>query len=196
MIFNITKRISKFDEVTQFRLRNMFLFCIGYFLIIPILAQLKGIYLASWIISMFMIGEQLMNKTNRFLVENYSISTLFRIGNIVHLLTILVALMFFVNPLYMVVGDSLLSLLDIAIFNAYSIKLTNYLTEFYPQDMSEFQIIRNSIWTDAVLLSLGITSFITYFWDNGVAIGFFIVYNIFFSLYLFKNWRFYTNKNI
>lgn len=189
-------RIHKFDIVTQFRLKNLFLFCIGFFLITPILTDLKGEYLAAWVISILLIAEQLVVKTNRYFITNYTLAELYKIGIIIHVFYASSALLYFIDPLYMVIADSLVAITDIAVFNSYSIKLTNYLTDNYPDSMSEFQIVRNLIWADGVLIGLGITTVLTYMYPLYIGVTCFAVYNYIFSFYLFSNWNFYSKHNI
>ena len=71
--------------------------------------------------------------------------------------------------------------------------LNNYLTNNYPESMNEFQIVRNSIWADGILVGLTTVTTITYFFGNSVAIILFIIFNICFSSWLIWNWKFYDN---
>ena len=94
----------------------------------------------------------------------------------------------------MIYGDMIAGIFDVTIFSAFSIMLTNYLTNNYPESMNEFQIIRNSIWADGILLGLVIVTMITYFYGNDIAIICFLIFNICFSAWLIYNWRFYDGK--
>jgi hypothetical protein len=68
------------------------------------------------------------------------------------------------------------------------------MTEKYPEHMSEYQIIRNSVWADGILIGLCIVTFITYFYGNTIAVISFLIFNTIFSTWLIKNWNFYKDK--
>ena len=188
---NYFSKLKGFDTFTRFRLINSFIIAIGINLIIPILSDLKGEYLVSWVISLFLILETISVKTNRYFVANFSISKLYKISIFAHLSFTLVAALYFWNPLYMVYADMITAIIDVSIFSALSIKLNNYLTDNYPDSMSEFQIIRNNIYADGILLGLSIVTILSYLFGNSIAIIIFIIFNTIFSVYLIKNWNFY-----
>ena len=142
---NYFSKLKRFDKFTRFRLVNAFIVAIGVNLITPIVSDLKGEYLVSWIISAFLIIETISIKTNRYFVDNFSIDRLYKISIFAHLSFTLVAALYFWNPLLMIYADMIIAILDISIFSAFNIKLNNYLTDNYPDSMSEFQIIRNNI---------------------------------------------------
>lgn len=190
------KKLKEFDAVTRFRLINAFIIAAGMNLLYPVLADLKGEYLVAWIISAFMIIETLAVKTNRYFIENFSLSKIYKLSVFAHINFTLVAALYFWNPLYMIYGDMIAAILDVSIFSAFSIMLNNYLTNNYPESMNEFQIVRNSIWADGILLGLFTVTAITYFFGNSVAIAVFLVFNIIFSSWLIWNWKFYDNINM
>ena len=196
MITKYVNQFNKFDKVTKFRLINAFLIAAGMNLLYPVLADLKGEYLVAWVISAFMIIETLAVKTNRYFVDNFSLSLIYKLSIIAHINFTLVAGLYFWNPLYMIYGDMIAAILDVSIFSAFSIMLNNYLTNNYPESMNEFQIVRNSIWADGILLGLFTVTAITYFFGNSVAIILFIIFNICFSAWLIWNWKFYDNINM
>jgi hypothetical protein len=88
------------------------------------------------------------------------------------------------------------AIIDVSIFSAFSIMLNNYLTNNYPESMGEFQIVRNSIWADGILLGLFTVTGLTYFFGNSVAIAAFLIFNVIFSGWLIRNWGFYDNVSI
>jgi len=194
--FNTVKQIHKFDNVTKFRLLNAFIFAVGFNLFVPILMDLKGEYLAAWAISAFMIGEQLAVKTNRYMVENFTISDLYKMGIGIHIVFIITAMIYFLSPLYMVILDGIITIIVMSVFGAHTIKLNNYLTENSPEDMNEFQIIRNNIWADALLFGLFVTTAITYFFSNDVGLICFIIYNSCYTGWMIYNWNFYDKLKI
>lgn len=192
-MFGCLRKFKTFDEVTRFRLINAFLVAIGMSLLAPLIITLKGTLMLAWVISIFAIFNMLAVKTNDFMVENFSISQLYRMGVITHILLILAAGLYFWNPLLMIWLDSSIVILETAIFSSYSIVLTNYITDNFPNDMKKFQIVRNSSWADGALTGLGIITLITFFFPLSYAIGFFMVYNILFSMWMINNWNFYDN---
>ncbi len=189
---NYFSKLKRFDKFTRFRLVNAFIVAIGVNLIIPIMSDLKGEYLVSWIISAFLILETISIKTNRYFVDNFSIDRLYKISIFAHLSFTLVAALYFWNPLLMIYADMITAIIDVSIFSAFSIKLNNYLTDNYPDSMSEFQIIRNSIYADGILLGLSIVTVLSYLFGNSIVVIIFIVFNTIFSIYLIKNWNFYS----
>lgn len=189
-------QFNKFDTVTRFRLINAFLIAAGMNLLYPVLADLKGEYLVAWIISAFMIIETLAVKTNRYFIENFTLSRMYKLSVFAHINFTLVAALYFWSPIYMIYADMIAAIIDVSIFSAFSIMLTNYLTDNYPESMNEFQIVRNSIWADGILLGLCTVTLITYFFGNSVAISVFLVFNVCFSSWLVWNWNFYDNVKI
>ena len=196
MITKYFNQFNNFDKVTRFRLINAFIIDAGMNLLYPVLADLKVEYLVSLIISAFMIIETIAVKTNRYFIDNFSLSTMYKISIFAHINFTLVAGLYFWNPLYMIYGDMIAAIIDVSIFSAFSIMLTNYLTNNYPESMNEFQIVRNSIWADGILVGLTTVTTITYFFGNSVAIILFIIFNICFSSWLIWNWKFYDDVRI
>ncbi len=143
-----------------------------------------------WVIAMFGILGNLAVKTNDYL-STLGLDKIYKLGVIFHLVIILVTTVYFFNPLYMIYLDSFFLIVDIAIFSTYSILLNNYIADFYPTKMKEFQIIRNSSWADGYLLGLGVSALVTYFFSLSGAIYLFVLCELLFTLWLFKNWRFY-----
>ena len=188
---NYFSKLKRFDKFTRFRLVNAFIVAIGVNLITPIVSDLKGEYLVSWIISAFLIIETISIKTNRYFVDNFSIDRLYKISIFAHLSFTLVAALYFWNPLLMIYADMITVILDMSIFSAFNIKLNNYLTDNYPDSMSEFQIIRNNIYADGILLGLSMVTVLSYLFGNSIVVIIFIVFNTIFSIYLIKNWNFY-----
>ena len=187
------KKLKDFDAVTRYRLINAFIIAAGMNLLYPVLADLKGEYLVAWIISAFMILETLAVKTNRYFTENFSLSKIYKLSIFAHINFTVVAALYFWNPLYMIYGDMIAAILDVSIFSAFSIMLNNYLTDNYPESMNEFQIVKNSIWADGILIGLFTVTTITYFFGNSVAIVVFLIFNVLFSSWLIWNWKFYDN---
>jgi len=195
-MFNSLTKINQFDRVTKFRLINAFLIAAGMNLLYPVLADLKGEYLVAWVISAFMILETLAVKTNRYITENFKINTVYKLSVLEHINFKVVAAFYFWNPLYMIYADMIAAIIDVSIFSAFSIMLNNYLTNNYPESMGEFQIVRNSIWADGILLGLFTVTGLTYFFGNSVAIAAFLIFNVIFSGWLIRNWGFYDNVSI
>lgn len=193
MFFNVFNKIKDFDNVTQFRLLNSFIYAIGLNLIIPIMIDLKGEYLLPWIISLFLIFETLIVKTNKFFVDKFTMEELYKIGTIIYSLVVFLACSYFYNPLIMIYGDSIIIILQVAIFSAYSIKLNNHLTKFNPESISNFQITRNSIWADGVLIGLLTTTIILYLFGRDIGIITFIIFNSLYVIWMFLKWDFFKD---
>jgi hypothetical protein len=81
---------------------NLFYFTIGFCLLTPVITVLKGELLLTWVISAFMLAEQLSVKFNRYLVETYSSSSIYRIGAIVHIFYTFGTLLYWYNSTVMI----------------------------------------------------------------------------------------------
>jgi len=71
-------RFKEFDSVTEFRLYNSFYIAIGMSLITPIIISLKGTYMLPYIISIFAIIQTLSIKSNNYIVNKFSISSIYK----------------------------------------------------------------------------------------------------------------------
>ncbi len=192
-MFNSLKKFNKFDRVSKFRLINSFLVAIAMSLIAPIMITLKGTLLFAWIISMLAVAQMLAVKTNDYMVNNFTISNLYQMGVLLHFAIIIGTSLYFYSPLLMVWIDSVIVILEVAIFSAYSIVLNNHITDNYPKDMKNFQIVRNSSWADGALLGLLVVTLITFFGTIGQAVIVTVLFNIFFVIWMFTNWNFYKD---
>ena len=148
--------------------------------------------MATWIISAFMIANTLAVKANNYIVNKYSLDSMYKMGIFIHLGFILISSIYFFNPVIMIWLDSTLAIIETALFSSYSIALNNYLTDNYPNDMKDFQIVRNSSWADSSMLGALLITGLTAI-SLGVGVISFIVYNTIFSLWLMKNWNFYKD---
>lgn len=186
-------KLKQFDKVTEFRLQNAFLVAIGMSILAPILISLKGIYLLPWIISAFAIAQALAVKTNHWFISTFNLDQFLKLAIIFHIIFIMVAGTYFYSPDLMVWLSSITAVIEITIFSAYSIVLNNYLTDNYPQSMSKFQVVRNSIWSDGYLIGLIAVGLTTFFSTLGMAVAIFMFFNTLFSFWLIKRWNFYIN---
>lgn len=193
ILLNDSKILEQFDPVTKYRLINMFYVTISLCLLTPSITQLKGELLVAWVISLFMLFEQLTVKVNRYLVSKYTISQLYKTGNIIHIFYTLGVLLYWYNPLVMLIWDMVLALVIMGLFNSYSIKLNSYITDNYPSSMTEFQIIRNNLGSDAFMIGLGASTIISYFGGVPDSIMAFFIYNFFFTIHLIRNWNYFDN---
>lgn len=193
ILLNDSKILEQFDPVTKYRLINMFYVTISLCLLTPSITQLKGELLVAWVISLFMLFEQLTVKVNRYLVSKYTISQLYKTGNIIHIFYTLGVLLYWYNPLVMLIWDMVLALVIMGLFNSYSIKLNSYITDNYPSSMTEFQIIRNNLGSDAFMIGLGASTIISYFGGVPASIMAFFIYNFFFTIHLIRNWNYFDN---
>lgn len=192
-MFNGLKKLDQFDKITKYRLQNSFIYALGINLIIPIMIDLKGEYLIPWVISMFLVVETLVVKTNNFMTKKFSMETLYKMGIFAHLLSILFVTSYFINPNIMIYGNTIIMIFHIAIFSAYSIKLNNYLISYYPDSFHSFQVIRNSIIADGTILGLSLITFILYFFDLYIGLMFFIGFNLLFVSWMFFNFNIFKN---
>jgi len=188
------KRFKEFDKITEFRIINSLFIAIGMALLVPVIVSLKGMYFAAWLIGLFSIVQTLTVKTNEYIVNRISIRTMFRIGIYIHFAYIFMSLFYFWNPEIMLWMDSILGIIEVALFSAFSISLNNYITDCYPKSMSRFQIFRNSVWADGYLIGLFMVTGITYFGTIGHAVIAFIIFNIFFNIWMIKNWNIYNDN--
>lgn len=188
-------RFGEFDPVTKFRLQNAFMMGIGIALLAPVLIVLKGSLLAVWVISIFSIITTLAIKTNSYFAK-FRLDTLYKMGIVVHIVLILAALLYFINPVIMVVLESLVGILEVAIFSAYAIVLTNYITKYYPESIKEFQIVRNGSWADAGLIGLFFATLLGFFATTEISIIVFIIYNSIFSVWMIYHWNFFNNPKL
>ena len=188
-------KILDFDSVTKFRLINAFLVAIGISALAPVLTVLKGMLLPVWVISMFGIGNTLVVKTNAYFSRK-SLDWLYKSGIGVHLFFTLSALMYFVDPLSMVVLGSISGIIEVAIFSAYAIRLNTYLADNFAETMTQFGIIRNNTWANGNLIGLGISAFVTAFWGLGPMIILFLLFNASFSAWMIYNWNFYKTRGL
>ena len=186
-----SKILEQFDSVTKYRLVNMFYVTISLCLLTPSITQLKGELLVAWVISMFMLFEQMTVKFNRILVSKYSISQLYKAGNIIHIFYTLGVLLYWYNPLVMLIWDMVLALVIMGLFNSYSIKLNSYISDNFPTSMTEFQLVRNNLASDAFMIGLGLSTLIAYFGGVPASIMAFFIYNFFFTIHLIRNWNYF-----
>jgi len=192
------KIINTFHPITRFRIKNALLVMFGIHLILPVLIDMRGELLSTAFISMIMIATTLAMKTNKYFVETYNFSQLYKMGVIIHFIFFIGGFLYFVNPMLFVVTDSLLSVLETSILLSYSIKLDAYQANNIPKEVEPFKIFRNSSVADVTLLSLGLVTIITSFFERDIAVYIFLVFNSFLSIRLFSNWEFfdkYFEKN-
>ncbi len=189
------QKLLGFDSVTKFRLINAFLVSIGMSLLTPVITILKGTLLSAWVISTFGIINTLSIKTNSYFAKK-SLDYLYKMGVILHILFMMTALLYFWNPLVMILLDSTLVIIEIAIFSAYGIVLNVYLTDTHPDKVMEFGIYRNNIWANGALIGLGTSAIITTFFGIPGMIIAFVIFNSIFSAWMLYNFNFYLDRNL
>jgi len=191
---NYFNRFKIFDPITEFRIINTIFVAMGMALLVPVIISLKGIYFAAWLIGTFSIIQTLTVKSNSYIVEKVSIRAMFRLGIYIHFAYIGMSLFYFISPEIMLWTDSILGIVEVALFSAFSISLNNYITDEHPRDMSKFQIIRNSVWADGYLIGLFTVTLVTYFGTIGQAVILFIIFNVLFNIWMIKNWNIYNDN--
>ena len=167
-------------------------FCFS--IISPVLISLYGEQLLVWVISAFLILNNLALKTNKVVVKHFSICSLYRIGVLVVLLFIICYVLYFVSPFIMIVFQSCLTVLEIIIFSAYSIKLDEYLATNYPNTFKDFSIARNSLKTDGFLVGLGISTVLSLLFGDKIIILFTLFCLMVYLLWLLYNFNFYLKR--
>ncbi len=192
-MFKKYTQIKSFDTITRFRITNALLVMLGIHLIIPVLVDLRGELLSTTFISLILISSTLAVKSNKFFVQTFSLSQLYKIGVFIHFSFLIGGFLYFFNPLYFVIVDSFISILEMSILSSYSIKLDVYQAKNYPNDVEPFKIFRNTSIADAILLGLGLVALVSYFFSTDISVYIFIFYNSILSAYLFSNWNFYFN---
>jgi hypothetical protein len=188
-------KIEKFDEVTKFRLYCAFIFSLSLGLISPVLANLKGL-LPVFLISLFFIADKLAMKLNDVIDKKFNIDEIYKLGIIINLFYYISTSLYFYDKFIMILLDSIIAVIDFAIFSVYSIKLNVYLTDNYPKMMSDFQKIRNGIWADGMLIGLAITTTISYFFGNDVIVVLFLIIFTYYMFILIKNFNFYKKLGL
>ena len=71
-----------------------------------------------------------------------------------------------------------------------------FIVNNYPESNNDFQIIRNSIWVDGVLMGLSLSTLILYFFTNETLIIIFVIFNILFNLHMIRNWNIYRDIEV
>lgn len=188
-------KLDKFDEITRFRLYNSIFYALVTGMIVPILITLKGQYIIPWILSILIIAQNLAIKTNKYMVKKFTIPQMFKMGVVVHTLFSLTTLVYFISPKVMIYLDSIIGILETVVFSAFSIALNTYLAKNYPNDMDDFQIVRNSTWVDANLLGLAVISITLYFLPIKYGILLPVIANTLLISWMIVNWS-YMEKNI
>ena len=192
----VDKRTGRaFDEVTQFRLINAFLFALSFNIILPVIIQLKGEVMATYIISIFMILSTLSVKTNRVVIDKFTIPQLFKVGIFIHLMYLIASSIYFWDKTYFIYIDSAMGIIDIVFFSALSIKLNEYLATHHPGSVSGFGITRNNQYANGTLAGLLIAT-VSSFYSPELTVVFSIVVGILFTLWMIKNWSYYESHMV
>jgi hypothetical protein len=185
--------LNAFDNITRFRIINAIAVYFGLNLLVPIINDLRGELLSSSVIAFIMIGLTLSVKLNKY-ITSFSISQVYKMGNVFHLLLTFSTFLYFYNPLYFIYVNASLGIIEIAIFTSYSIQLDEYLANKFPYQVAKFKIFVNSKKADATLSGLGITAVLTVIAPIEWVFILFIVYNTIFSGWLIWNWNFYDKE--
>jgi len=188
------KEFKKFGKVLEFRLINAFFISISLGLLGPILITIKGAFLSTWVISLLALLTTLAVKANNYIVNNYSIDTLYKSLVIIHILFIVTDSLYFYEPAYMAIGGGIVFIFEIAIFSSYYIALTNHLTDNTPHHMKDFLISRNSVWADGAIIGSIIVTILSLLSTMKITIIIIITYNLLLLYWLMYNWNFYKRN--
>ena len=186
------RKIRTFDKITNFRLLNRVIITFSMFILIPIIIDLKGEYLAPWVISSLMIGEVLSAKYQGYFVEKFSLSDLYKLGMGVHSVLVVIMFVYFYDKMFFVVSLSVLAILEIVVFGAFSIKLDVFQMNNFSDTVQDFKIVRNSVVADATVLGLGVSALLSYYSVN-IAVLVSLVCQSLFSGYFLYNWNYISN---
>lgn len=182
------KDFSRFDDITNFRLINSVLVTFGMNIMIPLLTDMKGEYLAPFVISLFMIAGTISVKTNDWFIKRYTLSQQYKIGVVVHILMMIGFSTYFYNPTVFIIFNSITTIMEIAVFTGYSIALDVYQMNYYPHQVSDFKVFRNSAVADSTLLGLGVASLLALLLSAKMTIVAFMIFHVFFLSYLIYKW--------
>jgi len=186
----LLKSLKAFDTITKFRIQNAFLISVSTAILSPVMTHLYGLYMVTFMISLFSISYTLAVKTNPYFVKLGN-EKLFRLGIFVHIIFTLSAALYFWSPVTMVYMDSISTFIEICVFSAYSITLQNYITKYYPESVPEFQIVRNDYVANGTLFGLILSTGLLLI-SVKVTVIVFLIFNFGFSLYLLNNWNIFN----
>jgi len=183
------------DRITKFRLINSFIVTVLLSALITPIIMLQGLYMLPVMISVMAIMSTLAVKTNKFMVNRYSLDQMYKRGIIVQILYVFALLGFYFIPEITIYIISILTVLEIIIFSSFSIKLNVYITKFYPENVETYQILRNSIVADAKILGLIYSALFI-----GFGVGFIFYstafFHMIFTIWLIKNYNMYKGIEI
>ena len=188
------KKFKQFDKITKYRLENAFLFAFTIGIMMPVLTQLKGL-LSITILSVIAIFSKLAMKTNDFFDKKFSLSEIYHLGITLNICFIFSTMLYFQNKTMMILFDSILSIIEFAVFSVFSIKLNYYLSKLTPNSFKEFQKVRNSAWADGTLLGLFITTVLSLRLKTDYIVVLAIFVYMLYVLRLIINWDFFKEIN-
>lgn len=118
---------------------------------------------------------------------------LYKMGIFSQILFVLFVSSYFFDPNIMIYGNTIIIIINIAIFSAYSIKLNNYITNYFYETFHNYQVVRNSIIADGTIIGLSLATFILYFFNISYGLIFFMIINSLFILWMFFNYNIFDN---
>jgi hypothetical protein len=178
-----TKRIRKFDDITQIRLILLGFITILLEIIFPILGQYYGhlkitindiLIQSATIIAFFSFLKQIGMKIVKFIMDNFSFSNVFKIMILTDTLWVLGTSLFFVDPIYMLWSDLLIGTIQLPFFISFSNMLNNYITYFYNEKFTFFQEYKNELLAESGIVGLLLSMTLTFI-SIKLAISIFIV---------------------
>ena len=150
------------DPVSYFRVFNGFIVYFVFSSTLPIVMKLRGEYMATWVISMFMILETLSIKANKHFLKMFNIPQLFKLTIGVNFVFWLAGFLYFYNKTMFVYTDTILSILNVAIISSFSIALNQYQASNTPHIVERYQIASNSIYADTKVAGFVMASLVSY----------------------------------
>ena len=184
-------KIKNFDKVTSFRLYNLIFVVLIQQVSLPVLIKLRGL-LSERNITLFIVASNLAVKTNKYMVKNFTLSQLYKIGVIVQLITNIMYSVYFYDKTLFIYFDFTLGVFDVIVFYSYSVKLDVYLTDNFPASVEEYRIYRNNLMANMVLLGLFIFFMLTSVLSVNYAVGLTLLLTSLFSVWSIWNWNYFN----
>lgn len=183
-----TATFKSFDKLTQIRLINSIVVTLFLTEITPLIYALKGTYLPVAIISVIMILNSFAVKTNKWIVENVSIVTMYKLSMGYQALFIGTLGFYFIDKEIFVYVESAIFIVEVALFSAFSIMLTDIMVKRSPSQVTLFNVFRNSVIADATVLGLSIAIIFDLFFEQYAIVMFTMVVCSLYLVWLYNTY--------
>ena len=184
-------KINKLKKFSRFKLFNNFIIAVIMGMFLPLLVQLKGLYMPVTMISIFFILEKLALKTNDWFDKKFNLPEIFKMSILINILYLFIIPFYWINKYVLTYGLSLLTVMEIAIFTIYKIKFSVFLSEQDIEEFKEYQKLSNAVFAEGIILGSLITTILGIFNKENS-----IIFIIVIICFVFYNIRLLKNKNI